>query len=55
MHIGIAHALRYTFDAPLQQALQRLRLRPLSNLGQTVGCDLRRNFVASQAVSLASI
>ncbi|WP_080430468.1 transglutaminase N-terminal domain-containing protein [Burkholderia ubonensis] len=38
MHIGIAHTLRYTFDEPLQQALQRLRLRPLSNLGKTVGC-----------------
>jgi len=37
MHIGIAHTLRYTFDAPLPQALQRLRLRPLSNPGQTVG------------------
>ncbi|CAM2174468.1 transglutaminase family protein [Burkholderia orbicola] len=37
MRIGIAHTLRYTFDEPLQQALQRLRLRPLSNLGQTVG------------------
>ncbi|MEN2472158.1 transglutaminase family protein [Burkholderia sp. GS2Y] len=36
MRIGIAHTLRYTFDEPSQQALQRLRLRPASSLGQTV-------------------
>lgn len=36
MRIGIAHTLRYTFDEPLQQALQRLHLRPASSLGQTV-------------------
>ncbi|WP_321810544.1 MULTISPECIES: transglutaminase family protein [unclassified Burkholderia] len=37
MHIGITHTLRYTVDEPLQLALQRLRLRPSSNPGQTVG------------------
>ncbi|KVW88669.1 transglutaminase N-terminal domain-containing protein [Burkholderia cepacia] len=36
MRIGIAHTLRYTFDEPLQHALQRLRLRPASNVGQAV-------------------
>ncbi|KAG8152516.1 transglutaminase family protein [Burkholderia catarinensis] len=36
MRIGIAHTLRHTSDAPLQPALQRLRLRPSSSIGQTV-------------------
>ncbi|WP_175671632.1 transglutaminase family protein [Burkholderia ambifaria] len=36
MHIEIAHTMSCTFATPFDQALQRLRVRPASSIGQTV-------------------
>lgn len=36
MHLKISHTTEYHYDEPVQYALQRLRLTPLTQVGQTV-------------------
>lgn len=36
MQLSIVHTSRYIYDAPVQQAIQRMCLHPLSNACQTV-------------------
>ncbi|RQZ04879.1 transglutaminase family protein [Burkholderia sp. Bp9031] len=36
MQLSIVHTSRYVYDAPVQQAIQRMRLHPLSSASQTV-------------------
>ena len=37
MKLQISHTTHYTFDAPVEYALQKVRLRPMSNTAQQVG------------------
>ncbi len=36
MHLKISHSTEYHYDEPVQYALQRLRLTPITGVGQTV-------------------
>lgn len=36
MHLKISHTTEYHYDEPVQYALQRLRLTPITGIGQTV-------------------
>ncbi len=36
MHLKISHTTEYHYDEPVQYALQRLRLTPITGVGQTV-------------------